>query len=400
MFSQNKLQNRSVLGVILIISPLIFSFAFALDIYVPSIPIIKTYFNADQVTVQLTVSLFLLMTGIGQLFMGPLSDQIGRTKIAFTSILIFILGSVVCTFAMSIDTLIIGRVIQAFGACGMMVSAFAIVRDVFSGDECARIYSFLNSTIALSPLIAPVIGGYLEKWISWRASFAALGLISIIILVSSIFNINETLKIESRKKIKKDLFKTYGKILSNKRFLMFTFCASSGFAGFLTFFSSSSYIIISLLKVPVDHFGFYFASIGIVFFIGSFISGFCAKKIGTFRTVLLGAILMLLSGLSMLLWYFDFGLTMFGFMGPMVIIGVGGAMLMGAGAGGAIEPFGEMAGTASALFGCCEFVFAFIVSTFVLEWQVRSTIPLGLTLIILGFLSVVFCLFARNVKSN
>lgn len=398
MLSQKRLQSRSVFTVILILSPLIFSFALALDIYVPSIPTIKTYFNASQLTVQLTVSLFLLMTGIGQLVMGPLSDQLGRTPIVFSSIIIFIVGSAICSFAGNIQILILGRVFQAIGACGMMVSAFAIVRDLFSGDDCAKIYSFLNSTIALSPILAPILGGYLESWFSWRASFATLGIISVVILLSAYFSINETLVKTKRKKIDRHLLKTYYDIFSHKQFFMYTCCASLGFASFMTFFSSSSYIIISLLHISPNHFGFYFSSLGIIFFIGSFISGFSAKKIGTFHTVLLGALLMLISGICMLLWYVYFGLSIFGFMGPMMFMGVGGAMLMGAGAGGAIEPFGDMAGTASALFGCYEFIIAFIVSTFVLQWQVESTLPLGITLISLGAISLLFCFAFRNVQ--
>ncbi|WP_298775389.1 multidrug effflux MFS transporter [uncultured Shewanella sp.] len=392
------IQSRSTFAVILILAPLIFSFALALDIYVPSIPAIKAYFNASQLTVQLTVSLFLLMAGLGQLLMGPLSDQFGRLRIIFSSITIFTIGSIICTLSTNINMLIMGRIVQAIGACGMMVSAFAIVRDLFSGDDCAKVYSFLNSTIALSPILAPIIGGYIEHWFNWRITFAALASISLMILLSVSITLNETLPMTKRTTMSTGLLKTYAHIFSNQTFFIFTMCASCGFAGFLTFFSSSSYIIISLLHITPDHFGFYFASLGIVFFIGSFISGFAAKKIGTFNTVFLGAILMTLSGLLMIGWYLYFGLSLFGFMGPMMLMGLGGAMLLGAGAGGAIEPFGEMAGTASALFGCCEFVFAFLISTFVLQWKVTSTLPLGLTLIILGCLATALCLMYRKIK--
>ncbi|MCF6764948.1 multidrug effflux MFS transporter [Thiotrichales bacterium 19S3-7] len=400
MSIRKPLASRSVTMVILIIAPLIFSFAFALDIYVPSIPIIKEYFYASQVSVQLTVSLFLLMTGLGQLFTGPLSDQIGRRKVVLASIIIFIIGSIVCTIASSISILNIGRVIQAFGACGMMVSAFAMVRDLFNGDDVAKIYSFLNSTIALSPLVAPVIGGYLEVWISWRASFAVLAILSCLILALALFNIDETLPIQRRSKLSRGLLKQYLTVLKSRSFLIYTFCAAAGFAGFLTFFSSSSYIIITLLKIPVDHFGFYFAAIGVIFFIGSFISGYCAKRFGTYKTVTIGAVLMALSGIVMLYWYYSFGLSIWGFMGPMMIMGIGGAMLMGAGAGGAIEPFGEIAGTASAVFGSFEFVFAFIVSTIVLEWKVESTIPLAMTLLLFGLLAILLCIVNQKVMKR
>lgn len=387
--------------VIFILAPQIFCFALALDIYVPSIPTIQRYFAIDQTVIQLTVSLFLLMTGIGQLLLGPIADQVGRRKVVLTSISIFIFGSLLCMLAPSVLFLIAARIIQAVGACGMMVSAFAIVRDLFSGDDCAEVYSFLNSTIALSPLLAPIAGGYLEYWFNWRASFAALVLIGFIIFISGWWNIDETLKAENRRLLKKELFIDYWHVLKSRSFLIYTFCASVAFASFLTFFSSSAYIIIELLKVPEQHFGFYFGAIGIVFFFGSLISGYSAKHLGTYKTVLLGALLMTLSGLFMLFWYSHFGLSMFAFMGPMMITGVGGAMLMGGGAGGAIEPFPEMAGTASALFASIEFGFAFIVSQIVLAWPIDSTLPLAYTLLTLGALAlVILVLLKQHLRSK
>ena len=99
----------------------------------------------------------------------------------------------------------------------------------------------------------------------------------------------------------------------------------------------------------------------------------------------------------MFFWYKTFGLTMGGFMGPMMIMGVGGAFMMGAGAGGAISPFPEMAGTASALFGCAQFVFGFAVSQVVLEWPVTSTLPLAYTLGIFGLVGflVIIALYKK-----
>lgn len=386
---KKSLESRNILKVILILAPQILAFALAFDIYAPSIPAIQKVFSASQFTMQLTVSAFVLTAGFGQLIFGPVSDQVGRRKVLLISILLYIIGSTLCVLAPNIVFLIFARIVQAFGACGMMVTLFAIVRDLYSGDECARIYSFLNSTVALSPLLAPLIGGYLAYWINWRAGFAFLTLIAGLIFISAKININETLAEKNRRNLKKELWIDYVQVLKNKTFLIYTFCAAAGFAGFLTFFSSSSYIIIDLLKIPEQHFGFYFASIGVVFFIGSLISGYSAKQIGTYRSVIFGSILMMLSGIVMFYWYLNFGLSISAFMIPMMLMGIGGAFTMGAGAGGAISPFPEMAGTASALFGCLEFIFAFFVSQIVMEWKVQSTLPLAYTLSILGLLSLI-----------
>ena len=389
MRPSKSLASRTLLSTILILSPLIFSFAIALDIYLPSIPNIREYFSASQDAMQLTVSLYLLVTGLLQLVMGPLSDQIGRRKVALFGIFFLILGSIICAASFNMTILILGRIIEGFGACGMMVTCFAMVRDLFSEEDSARVYSFLNSTISLSPLIAPLIGGYLAYWFNWRATFIFLTFVAILIFFSTKFNINETLDPKNKRNLEKDFFIDYWLILKNPQFLVYAFCASAGFACFLTFFSSSSYIIINLLYIPEQHFGFYFAAIGVVFFFSSLLCGYIVKLLGIYRTVLVGGFLMFLAGLVMMLWYKYFGLSMDGFMWPMMIMGLGGAFVLGAGAGGAISPFPKMAGTASALFGCLQFVFAFIVSQIVLHWQIESTLPLSYTLIILGFLSFV-----------
>lgn len=379
--------QKKLLSTVLLLAPFIFTFAFALDVYVPSIPAIHIYFDTKPVIVQLTISLFLLMTGVGQLFIGPLSDNFGRRWIIIGGTLIFLVGSIIAALSPNIETLIFARAIQGLGSCSMMVATFAVVRDLYSGDDCARIYSFLNSTISLSPLIAPLIGGYLALWFGWRSAFVFLALMAVLISILGLTKIKETLLPENRVKLSRKLFTNYFIIIKDRKFQMFTFCASAGFACFLTFFSVSSYIIINLLGVPKQHFGFYFATIGISFFFSSLLSAYAAKRIGTYKTVLLGTIFVIIAGLVMLLSYLFYGLSMLEFMGPMLIMSIGGAFLMGAGAGGAIEPFPGMAGAASAVFGACEFVFAFIVSTFVLEWKVTSTIPLSLTLIILGVLA-------------
>lgn len=383
--------QKKILSTVLLYAPFIFTFAFALDIYVPSIPAIHVYFATTPVVVQLTISLFLLMTGIGQLFVGPLSDNFGRRWIIISGTVIFLVGSIIAALSPNIETLIFARAIQGIGSCGMMVATFAVVRDLYSGDDCSRIYSFLNSTISLSPLIAPVIGGYLAVWFGWRSGFFFLAVMAFLITLLGLFKVKETLTPENKVPFSKKLFTNYFLVVKSRKFQMYTFCACAGFACFLTFFSVSSYIIIGLLGVPKQHFGYYFALIGISFFMSSVACGYIAEIIGTYKTVLLGTVLVVLAGITMLTWYLLFGLDMPEFMAPMLIMSLGGAFLMGAGAGGAIEPFPTMAGSASAVFGFCEFIFAFLVSTFVLEWKVTSTIPLSVTLITLGTLAFLFC---------
>ncbi len=111
------MRSNKVLSTTLFLSPFVFSFAFAMDIYIPAIPTMKEVLHTSQENIQLTLSLFMFMTGLGQLVMGPITDQIGRRSLALLSVALFIVGSGLCALSNTIELLIFARMIQAFGGC-------------------------------------------------------------------------------------------------------------------------------------------------------------------------------------------------------------------------------------------------------------------------------------------
>ena len=142
----------SPLKTILILGPMVFAFALAMDVYMPVLPEMREALNTTQQMVQVTLSLFLVVTGVGQLFLGPLSDQLGRFKVILLSSILFVIGSILCAVSTTIDFLIFSRVIQGLGCCGLSVCAFAIIRDAYSGKTSSMIYSFINAIISISPI--------------------------------------------------------------------------------------------------------------------------------------------------------------------------------------------------------------------------------------------------------
>lgn len=394
------MSKKAVLPTIILLAPFVFSFAFAMDIYIPAIPKMKEVFHTSQSNIQLTLSLFMFMAGFGQLLIGPITDQYGRRNIAMLSIISFILSSGLCAMANSVQLLILARMLQAFGGCGMLVVAFATVRDQFSGNDLAKVYSFLNCGIGMSPLFAPIIGSYLYAWFNWRAGFIFLAIMGVIILLLAFFRMDETLPKENRVKIRYDLFLRYWTILKNPTFISYAFCGTAGLMTFFVFFSSSPYIIINMLHVPVKYFGYYFFTVGATFFLGSLICGKLANKIGPLNAVFAGTLILLLAGLIMLIWYWLGGISVSQYLLPCMIAGIGGAFMMGAGAGGAMEPFGEGAGLAAAMLGCLEFLFAAIFGSVIMHWQVTSTVPLSLTMIILSAITLLVMLTYRSREST
>ncbi|MBA3721886.1 MAG: multidrug effflux MFS transporter [Parachlamydiaceae bacterium] len=381
------MKNYKIFQLVLILTPFVFSFAFGLDIYIPIVPQMTKIFNTTPVLIQLTLSLFLFFTGVGQLFIGPLSDQYGRKRVFYTSAACYAFGSIGCVFSPSILWLILARVICSLGACGMLVTSFALVRDLYSSDKSAKIYSFLNGAIGISPTFAPIIGGYLAFFFGWQSLFLFLSFIGFFSLLITWKFIEETHEPINRVKINQDVFKRYWKIFTNRQFIVYSMIAGFAEGVFFCFFSISPFIIIDLHGIPTHEFGYYFAVFGSVIGLGGFLSGKIIEKFGIQKTIAIGIFLMLFGGVSMLGWYYLFSLSLQGFLIPMAIACTGAMFLVGGSASIALEPFGIIAGTASAAFGAVEFGIASVVGSMLMLFPRTSTVPYGMFIVILAVFS-------------
>ncbi|HRD54931.1 MAG TPA: multidrug effflux MFS transporter [Parachlamydiaceae bacterium] len=380
--------------LVLILTPFVFSFAFGLDIYIPIVPRMSEIFNVSPGLIQLTLSLFLLATGVGQLLIGPLSDQLGRKKVFYASSFFFMAGSLLCAFSSSIFSLLLmGRLISACGACGMLVTAFALVRDLYAGDENAKIYSFLNGAIGISPTFAPIIGGYLSYYFGWQSIFIFLSFIGLSALFMVKFYIQETLKEEDRIKLDAGLLKRYITIFSNRQFLIYGLIGGLAESVFFCFFSISPFMIIELHGIPEHQFGYYFAVFGSVISLGGFLGGKITEKFGVRKTILSGISLIFFGGTLMFCWD-CVHLSLTGFLLPMAIACTGAMFLVGATVSLALEPFSSMAGTASAAFGALEFGMASIAGSLLMLFPVVSSMSYAISLILLSSLS--FLLFVKR----
>jgi DHA1 family florfenicol/chloramphenicol resistance protein-like MFS transporter len=378
------LVKQNKIALILFLAPFVFSFAFGLDIYIPVVPEIKEAFHTSSFMVQMTLSLFMLTVAIGQLVIGPLSDQLGRLKTSLISIVIFIIGSLMCVLAHSIGVLILARIICAFGACGMLVIAYTMIRDLYSGSEFAQMYSWLNAAIGVSPTFAPLIGGILATYYGWRAVFWFLAIMGIMILISTIFIRQETLPVSARQKVDSKILLRYWSIVKSPRFIKNALCTAFGVSICFCFFSISPFILITLLHVSVKTFGLYFALFGLAVGVGGYLAGYIIGKKGIEFTVFVAIFLMILGGLLMLLTNLILGLHIATFLFSMVLSCTGAIFICGACASTAMEPFGKIAGTASAVLQAIQFSLASLIGSILLHFPVVSTIPYSILIILSG----------------
>lgn len=382
------MRNYKIFLLVLILSPFVFSFAFGLDIYIPIVPQMTQIFDTSPSMIQLTLSLFLLMTGAGQLFIGPLSDRWGRKAIFYGAAVCYTLGSLMCAFSTNIVELIIARLICSIGACGMLVNSFAIVRDLYSDEQSAKVYSYLNGAIGISPTLAPIIGGYLAVELGWQSIFYFLAFIGVLSFLITKYCIDETLQKDKRIKNHSRILSRYKEIFYDRQFLVHALMAGLAEGVFFCFFSISPFIIIELLNVPTHEFGYYFAVFGSVIGLGGFASGKIIEKKGVPYTIRLGITLMLAGGVSMLTWYYINGLSLSGFLIPMVIACTGAMFLVGSSASSALDSFAAMAGTASAAFGAVEFGISAAIGSLLMIFPISSTVPYGISIILMALFSL------------
>ena len=309
------MKKRITLPITLLaLAPLMMALPFAMDIYVPAVPRISALFHISDAVMQLTLNLFMLVSGIMQLVIGPLSDAYGRRSVTLLSIVIFSIGCLTCAASTSITQLILGRFIEAVGACGMMVLGFAIARDLYADTKLAKVYSILNGLIAFSPMFAPFIGSFLDIHFGWPMTFESLLVFSILAVLLYFPLLPETCLPAQRQPITRRIFINYSKIFLTPIFFFYSLAASIGLSYLFIFCATSPVILIKLLHIPEADFGYYFCFMGLSFFIGSIVSVLVVGWLKIYRTVMLGFMITLIGGISMAVWYYNTGLTLNNFI--------------------------------------------------------------------------------------
>jgi Bcr/CflA subfamily drug resistance transporter len=385
----------SPLKTILILGPMVFSFALAMDVYMPVLPEMQQSLHTTQQMVQITLSLFLVVTGVGQLILGPLSDQIGRFRVMLFSSLLFLLGSILCAFSTTIEFLIFSRVIQAIGCCGLSVCAFAIIRDVFSGKTSSMIYSLINAIISISPIVGPLIGVQLATHFEWNSAFVLLSLLAFMVFMVVLLLVKESLPAERRKKVSWSVFTRYLQVAKSLQFWAYSLTAVSGMSAFFILFSMTPYII-TYLGYPISKIYVMFGSAGVAFLLGSLFAGGIVNALGVHKTAILGVICVFLAGSLSLGIYLVYGLSLWGFFAPCFFATFGCALVVGTGASGAMEPFYEMAGVAAALFGTMEFALSGVIGSVAMLFPATSSLPIAISMLVMSSLSFVLLILVRN----
>lgn len=296
------LQNRSShLGLIFILGLLSMLMPLAIDMYLPSMPVIAKQFGVGAGSVQMTLSAYMLGFALGQLFYGPMSDSIGRKPVILWGTLIFAIAGGACAMAQSIDQLINLRFLHGLSAAAASVVINALMRDMFTKDEFSRMMSFVILVMTIAPLLAPMIGGALLLWFSWHAIFWTMGAAALIGSLLVAFFIKETLPKERRQKFHlRTTLGNFASLFRHKRVLSYMLASAFSFAGMFSFLSAGPFVYIELNHVSPQHFGYYFALNIVFLFLTTLVNSRNVRRLGAIKMFRLGLFVQLAMGLWLL----------------------------------------------------------------------------------------------------
>jgi len=245
-----------ILGFLTAIGPL------SIDMYLPAFPAIAKSLNTSVARVTLSLSSFFIGISVGQLFYGPLLERFGRKKPLYAGLCIYLLASVGCALAASVDALIALRLFQALGGCVGMVAARAMIRDLFDVKENAKIFSTLMLVVAVSPIIAPTLGGYITAALGWHYVFIMLIIIDVLILTGIYFMLPETKKPDPGFSLKPgSIIKSYASVITHPQFYTYAFTAAVSAASIYAYIGGSPHVFMEIYKVNEKQYGWIFALI-------------------------------------------------------------------------------------------------------------------------------------------
>lgn len=375
---------------------------FSIDMYLPGFDAIAADLHTDVEGVGLSLSSYFIGISAGQLLYGPLLDRFGRKNPLYIGLLLYILASVGCMMASSLQGLILLRFIQAIGSCAATVAAVAMVRDLFPVQDNAKVFALLMLVVGASPMIAPTVGGYVTKAFGWHSIFIILTLMGVAILLAVLFSLPESYQPDRSLSLKPGpIIHNFLSVLKEPQFYTYAFTGALAFSGLFVYVSGSPKVFMGIYGLSGEVYGWIFAFLSVGFIGSSQINTLLLKRFRSQQMVFAALIGQSVTGLLLvaaacvgwlplpvlLLFLFLF-LCCLGLVNPNT-------------AALTLAPFARNAGSASALMGAFQMGIGALASASISLFKSRSVLPM--TVIMAGTAVLALLVFVagrRNIKNE
>lgn len=372
---------REVTGdVVLLLAGLAAIGTLATNIILPAFPRMGTELILSGAQLGLLLSSFFLTFALGQLVVGPLSDRYGRRSLVLGGLVTFVAGSLLAALADSLWWLVLGRVIQAMGACAASVLARAIARDLFQGEALGSVLSLTMIAGAVAPGFSPLLGSVLVELSGWRMSFLFVAFCAAALVILYLRRVGETHPVGARSELAlRSVAATYRSLVVDRRFIRPALAVSMVLGGLFSFFAAAPGVLMGQLGLTPLQLGLSFAATVLIVFAAGLLAPRLARRHGSHEVGLFGLIVFAGGSLAMIAVAWQPSYLTFTAAISIVLFGMG--LINPLGTAIALQPFGRQAGSASALLGFLQMSSAALGSTLasVLPFPAATSLAIVMT---------------------
>lgn len=369
----------------------------SIDMYLPGFPRMAIDLSTTASGVQLTMTAFLVGMALGQLFIGPLSDGLGRRRPLLIGTVVGLLATVVCAIAPTIEILGTARFIQGLGGAAGVVLARAIISDTARGAAAAKLFSVLLIITVIIPVLAPLAGGAVIVAAGWRAVFWVIAALFLVVLVIALIWVKETLPREERTTggIKATMRATR-EVLGNRNYTGYLLTFTLGFGALFAYISASPFVMQNIMGLSEGQFSLMYALIALAITVSSAVSAGLAGKVAMRTMIRIGLVLSVIAAAALLVAIVN-GVPTVATLIILAVLQLGFGMFFGSATTLTLEESGHHSGTGSAFLGFLQFALAAVVAPLVGIAGEDSAMPMGIAIV--GFVvlaAIAFFALTRN----
>lgn len=349
--------------------------------YLPGFPAIANDLNTSIDQVQLSLTAYLIGIALGQLVYGPLLDRFGRKSPLYVGLALYILASIGCAFTESINALIFMRFLQALGGCAGIVSAQALVRDLFPANKTAQAFSLIMLVISVSPMIAPTVGGYVTAHFGWHYVFVTLAAITLLILIAAYFFLPKGRGADPSVSLKPNaVAKNFYSVVRDPQFLIYALTGGIASAAPFAYIAGSPSVFMNMYGLSEQQYGWVFALLAFAMIGSTQLNHFILKKYTSEQVIRFALYYQTFTGILLVTGVYFQVFNVYTLIAMMFIFFCGQGITGPNATALSLAPFSRNAGSASALFGSWRLGVGGIISAIVSLFHDSTALPMVTTM--------------------